>query len=351
MSWLGDSLGGGYIGGGVQWVVDNGLYNTEKNWSSGENLLNIGFLGVSGLVGAFTGGTGGAALLGGRIALGATIKGTAKGLLRNGVLASSPLAGGTALLGRKLFTRGATEAAEVGIRRGATEAVETATRRQSTWLGRQFEKAYTVPQKGSVHFDQAGNRVTAQLAYTSQETIVGRTFSKSRLAKSIVPLTVGGLATRGTIMGYAGDKVDLVSPFATAADIDPATGLARTTTADTPARPTTGLTSLFNVPAGLAEKAIDFLDDYIGADMAKMIVGLATFGAMALSGQVIGSMTGADKLPGAPLAIFGAAAAAAYGIIDATNTQDINWRKPGSFTGDALEIYDRNLNPTAPGNM
>ncbi|MFA5592551.1 MAG: hypothetical protein WC989_04475 [Micavibrio sp.] len=65
----------------AMWVVDNGLYNTKEPWNSNENLFNIGFLGASVVAGAFTAGGGTAAMLGGRVALGAA----GKGALRAGV--------------------------------------------------------------------------------------------------------------------------------------------------------------------------------------------------------------------------------------------------------------------------
>lgn len=104
---------------GVMWLVDNGLYNTQRPWYTVENILNIGFLGVSVVAGAVSGGGGTAALIGGRVALGTgakvvlreavkegvedfVIKPAAKGAFRAGVvepLATAPLMGAIGALG------------------------------------------------------------------------------------------------------------------------------------------------------------------------------------------------------------------------------------------------------------
>lgn len=96
------------------WLVDNGLYNTQNSWYSVENLFNIGTLGVSVIAGAFSGGTGTGAVLGARMALGATVKGASrialketvedfavkpalKGAIKNGVvepIVTAPFMGG-----------------------------------------------------------------------------------------------------------------------------------------------------------------------------------------------------------------------------------------------------------------
>lgn len=96
------------------WLVDNGLYDTQKSWYSVDNLINIATLGGSVIAGAFSAGTGTAAVLGARMALGAIVKGSSrialketvedfavkpalKGAIKNGVvepIVTAPVIGG-----------------------------------------------------------------------------------------------------------------------------------------------------------------------------------------------------------------------------------------------------------------
>jgi hypothetical protein len=107
------------IGDGAMWLVDNGLYNTKKSWYSGENLFNIGFLGVSAVAGAFSFGTGTAAMIGTRVTVGT----------------------GAKILLRETAEEAVTVATRAVLKETAQETAETVVRK--SLLGRVFNSPVT----------------------------------------------------------------------------------------------------------------------------------------------------------------------------------------------------------------
>jgi len=322
---VGDTITNG-IGSGVQWVVDNGLYNTEKSILSGENLLNLGFLGVSGVVGAFTGGVGGAAMIGGRIALGAGAKAAVKG----GLLMGAPVAKrGLSALGTKLFSRGG---AGIGLKAGA-EGAEALTKRQvQKQLNREAARAFKTTKDGTFvggkgrFTSSMEGRMEARVAELTKDipgltdldrsAMVARAmgqaekggFLRNNWVKAgvVAPLALGA---RGSVMDAAGTALG-DKPPAGETITDHATGRTVTDpTAET--RPTTGLPSLFNIPAG-AVGWVDRLDGQenggiISKDVARIIVGLATF-ALVQQGTTLAGL-GQAPMGGLLTILSGAAAA------------------------------------------
>lgn len=314
MSWLGD------IG---KSIFDNTIYNTEKSPLSGENLLNIGFLGASVVAGVFTGG------------LGTGLMFTARAALKGGVMAA--VRGSAKTIGKTMIVNGA----EATAKRTAGESVEYLSKSQVRriaeesglksrgWFGATDAATATARAQRDIHklnhnladweIDRISDGVANALA---KGTVVGRNRAK---------FTAGVLATNFTRNAFSDDSDAVVTPR-----VNPENGVV---TANPASAPTidTGFGSL----GGIFDKAVNAVDemggDFIGPDGAKLLVG----GLMALSSMFIGGQIGGWK----GLMAMGAILAVTYNAATGSKT-GMNWNNVG--LGDFERFADKYSGGTSP---
>ncbi len=327
----------------AMWVVDNGLYNTQESFWSAENLINSGFLAASAVAAAFTGGTGGAAMVAGRIGLKGGTKlvakeatetaaeATAKTITREGTKMKGKLLAG--LFGKRaddaavVATRSADEAAGI-----AAGAAGTAAKSTSSWGSWGLSKLSGVV-KWTLLKPKATGAQIKTIGADGVERLSPEVVRKGiGLRTPITLLAADEVVTGGVVRDLA--KTALVGPSETSSDeaANPFHGdtnqqslMGDFGTAVKEGGLVGGLTSIVGsalpsiggtagnifsgtVGAGLSSafgEASNFIQDVTGMDSkyANIIAGFATFGVLKMALGMAANASGASAIPFSGLAV------------------------------------------------